>query len=167
MKNVNPGRYSSEMDGSFVVFIIGMRINRLMAIHKWLPVVRTMGPMIRELYEKPDLGFISHEMMLSARGTTMIQYWRSYEQLEQYARQGHHLQAWQNFNRSVAANGSVGIFHETYVISPGQYECIYTNMPPVLLGRAGRYLPVHGARETSRQRMEGNIDTGSVINGGE
>lgn len=35
---VFPGRYTAQLDGSFVVFIIGMRVNKLWAIHKWLPV---------------------------------------------------------------------------------------------------------------------------------
>ncbi|WP_410923718.1 monooxygenase family protein, partial [Pseudomonas sp. SIMBA_041] len=34
------------MDESFVVFIIGMRINRLLAVHKWVPVAKAMGGML-------------------------------------------------------------------------------------------------------------------------
>lgn len=37
MANIHKGRYSAEIEGEFVVFIIGMRVNRLWAIHKWLP----------------------------------------------------------------------------------------------------------------------------------
>lgn len=33
MSIVYPGRYTAQLDGSFVVFIIGMRVNRLRAVH--------------------------------------------------------------------------------------------------------------------------------------
>ena len=37
-----------------VVFLIGMRINRLWKIHKWLPVARAMPRMLRELTADPE-----------------------------------------------------------------------------------------------------------------
>jgi hypothetical protein len=155
MAKAVPGRFTAEMEGPFVVFVIGMRINKLFSVHKWLPVARAMGPMIRELYQNPDTGFISHELYLSGRGPVLLQYWRSYDQLETYARGGLHLEAWKKFNRSVGTDGTVGIFHETYRIEPGNYECVYGNMPVMGLAKAGSHLPATGRRETSRRRMGG------------
>lgn len=34
MAQVIPGRYSAQFDGPFVVFIIGMRINRFTAVRR-------------------------------------------------------------------------------------------------------------------------------------
>jgi hypothetical protein len=84
-----------------------------------------------------------------------VQYWRSFEQLEQFARSPSmtHLEAWKRFYRGVGGDGSVGIWHETYVVQAGQYECLYGNMPRRGLARAGQHLPVGGARETARRRM--------------
>ncbi len=86
----------------------------------------------------------------------MVQYWRSFELLEAYAKNGSaaHLPAWQAFNKAVGSNGDVGIWHETYVIKPGHYENIYSNMPPYGLGCAGSLLPAQGARQAARQRLE-------------
>jgi fumigallin biosynthesis monooxygenase-like protein len=42
MNSVFNGRRTAELDGSFVVFIIGMRVNKLWAVHKWFPVARVM-----------------------------------------------------------------------------------------------------------------------------
>ncbi|TJY41089.1 DUF4188 domain-containing protein [Cohnella pontilimi] len=158
MAKAIPGRYTAEMEGSFVVFVIGMRINRMFAIHKWLPVFTAMGPMIRELYQNPELGFISTEIFWSLRGPILLQYWKSYEQLEKYAREGLHLEAWKNFNKKIGTDGTVGIYHETYVIGPGQYECVYGNMPKFGLAKAGRHIPAVGMKETSRRRMGGEND---------
>jgi hypothetical protein len=43
MSSVFRGRHTAQIEGPFVVFIIGMRINRLWAVHKWLPVARAMA----------------------------------------------------------------------------------------------------------------------------
>ncbi|MBB5318456.1 hypothetical protein HDF09_003153 [Edaphobacter lichenicola] len=61
----------------------------------------------------------------------MIQYWRSFDQLVDYAqsRNAAHLPAWKAFNQSVGDDGSVGIWHETYQVAAGKYESIYANMP--------------------------------------
>ncbi|MFD2699575.1 monooxygenase family protein [Paenibacillus shunpengii] len=70
MSKVIHGRYTAEMEGPFVVFIIGMRINRLLAFHKWVAVAKAMGPMIKELYENPQIGFMSIEFFWNWRGIT-------------------------------------------------------------------------------------------------
>lgn len=154
MSKVISGRYTAQIDGSFVVFIIGMRINRLWAVHKWLPAFKAMNPMIQELYRNRDLGFLDTSFHLSWRGVTLIQYWKSFEQLEHYARKGaHHLAAWKDFNQKVGTSGVVGIYHETYLVPEQQYECLYNNMPVFGLARAGSHVPATGKRETASRRL--------------
>jgi hypothetical protein len=46
------------MDSEFCVFLIGMRINRLLKVHKWLPVVKAMPRMLQELESHKDLGYL-------------------------------------------------------------------------------------------------------------
>jgi len=155
MSIVFRGRYTAQIEGPFVVFIIGMRINRLLALHKWLPVARAMGPMVRQLLEHRELGLMHAETYLYWRGAALVQYWRTFEQLERFAREPSlsHLDAWKRFNRAVAADGSVGIWHETYMVQAGQYECIYGNTPKMGLALAGAHVPAIGARETAKRRM--------------
>lgn len=147
-------RLTAHLEGDFVVFLIGMRINNPLKVHKWLPVVQAMPRMIKELTEQPELGFLHAESWF-ARTTIMVQYWRSMEQLVAYAksRNAAHLPAWQAFNRSVGTNGSVGIWHETYAASPGSYENIYVNMPPFGLGKAGWLEAVTGGRQSAAERL--------------
>lgn len=155
MSVIYRGRYSAQIDGSFVVFIIGMRMNKLWAIHKWLPVARAMGPMVEHLLAHPELGLLHAQQSLYWRGAALVQYWRSFEHLERFAREPSlsHLDAWKRFNRAVGANGSVGIWHETYLVPEGQYECIYGNMPKMGLALAGSHLPALGAMETAERRL--------------
>ena len=150
-------RLTATVDGDFVVFLIGMRINRPLMIHKWLPVAHAMPGMIEELYRRPDLGFLHAEMWFS-RTLIQVQYWRSMAQLLAYAtnKEARHLPAWHAFNKAVGTDGSVGVWHETYAVSPGRYENIYVNMPPFGLGRAGRVQPATGGRQSASGRLSGN-----------
>ena len=147
-------RLTSTLDGDFVVFLIGMRINNPLLVHKWLPVARAMPRMINELLRQPDLGFIHAEMWFS-RTIILVQYWRSMDLLLAYAkdRNAAHLPAWQAFNKSVGTDGSVGIWHETYAASSGTYENVYVNMPPFGLGRAGTLHPASGGRQSAAGRL--------------
>jgi hypothetical protein len=88
----------------------------------------------------------------------LIQYWRSFEDLERFARQPSepHLGSWKKFNQAVGANGTVGIWHETYMVNPNQFECIYGNMPSFGLGAAMEHVEATGTRETARLRLSAN-----------
>jgi hypothetical protein len=102
---------TAVIEGEFVVFLIGMRINRLWKVHKWLPVFRAMPRMLRELSARPDSGLLGFRVHNGLREHMVVQYWRSFEHLERYARDPgrDHLPAWVAFNRSVGSNGDVGI----------------------------------------------------------
>jgi hypothetical protein len=147
-------RLTAALDGEFVVFLIGMRINHPLKVHKWWPVASAMPKMITELYRKPELGFLHAESWFS-RTIIVVQYWRSMDQLMAYAtsKTSEHLPAWQAFNRSVGTDGSVGIWHETYAVSPGGHESVYVNMPAFGLGRAGTLHPASGGRQSAAGRL--------------
>jgi hypothetical protein len=155
MSRVFPGRFTAQMEGSFVVFIIGMRVNRLLAIHKWLPVARAMGPMIEHLLAHKELGLMHAQPFIYWRGAAIVQYWKTFEQLERFARDPtlNHLEPWKRFNRAVGADGSVGIWHETYIVESEKYECVYGNMPRFGLAAAGAHVPAVGAKETAKRRL--------------
>ena len=155
MAQVMNGRYTARMDEPFVVFAIGMRVNNLLAVRKWVPVARSMGPMLRELYRSPEKGFLGGETFLYWRGIALIQYWRSFEDLERFARdpEDEHMPAWQRFNRNVRSDDSVGIWHETHIVERGNYESVYANMPVFGLAKATEQVPAVGGRETARRRL--------------
>jgi len=139
-----PQRMTAEVDGDFVVFLIGMRINKPWKIHKWLPVFLAMPRMLKELEANRESGFLGHIMGVPV----IVQYWRSFEHLESYARSQdrQHWPAWVAFNKRVGnSRGDVGIWHETYVVRAQQYECIYGNMPKMGLALAGSHVPAVGA----------------------
>jgi hypothetical protein len=155
MAQIIDKRVTAEIEGEFVVFLIGMRINRLWKVWKWLPVFTAMPRMLRELEGRPESGFLgANQYFGSLRRPMLVQYWRSFEQLEAYARDrdATHWPAWVSFNKRVASNGDVGIWHETYLVPAGGFECVYNNMPPIGLGRATRLVPAAGRKATAASR---------------
>ncbi len=153
---VHPGRFTAAPERPFVLFRIGMRINRLWMIHRWWPVFAAMVPMLRELSEEPGLGLLHFETAWAGRTIVLTQWWESFEQLEAYARAGdrRHLPAWRDFNRAVRDSGEVGIFHETYRVGPGQVESVYGNMPRAGLAAATSHTPVGRVAQSARARMD-------------
>jgi hypothetical protein len=156
MTKVFPGRYAAQSNEPFVVFLIGMRVNRLLALRRWMRVANAMPAMIAELKRQPELGLLHAQFVLYWRGVGVIQYWRSFEHLHAYAhaKNSAHLPAWTEFNRRIGADGSVGIWHETYTVAGGQYESIYANMPRFGLGAAAEHVPASGRLEQARSRIE-------------
>jgi hypothetical protein len=158
------GRYAGRIEGPFVVFLIGMRINRPWRVSEWLPVSRAMGPMLNELYSHPEKGFLGGETFLSVgnRSAVLLQYWRSFDHLDRFARNRDdpHLPAWREFNRRTARTGSVGIWHETYLVEAGRYEAIYGNMPLFGLAKVAEHVPASDRLETARRRLGGDSEPG-------
>lgn len=155
MANTINQRMTVDMEGDFVVFLIGMRVNKFWKLGKWMPVAMAMVRMLKELSQKPESGFLGFQRAGKFPGV-MIQYWRSFEHLEAYAkdRDGQHYPAWKAFNQKVRSNGDVGIWHETYKVKAGDYECVYNNMPKYGLGKIGELVPAVGKRESAGQRID-------------
>lgn len=155
MADIRTGRWTAEIDGDFVIFLIGVRFNKPWKLHKVLPVLRAMPRMIKELQDAPERGLLHLERYKGAKGLMLAQYWRSFEHLHAYARdkESEHLPAWAMFHKKIGFDGDVGIWHETYKVRAGEYECIYGNMPDIGLGLAGKLVPATGSRKSAQGRM--------------
>ena len=159
MATINKGRFSADTgaDGK-VLFLIGMRFNQLWKPWKWLPVVTAMPRMLIELQKNPSLGLVGKpRTYLSGRTILVWQYWNSFEQLEAYSKSqtAQHLPAWRAFNRKVRDNGSVGIFHETILLSDATVETVYGNMPTFGLAAVTGAVPAKQRGQSARTRMTG------------
>ena len=142
-RRIVAGRYTAEIEGDFVVLLIGARINSLRGL-RWAKALSSMNRMLRELSEQPEKGLLGYRMGFP----TIVQYWRSFEHLEAWSRDPDdtHAQVWRDLYRAgFLEDGSAGIWHETFRVRAGEYEAIYGNVPaqglasitePQPLGRA-------------------------------
>ena len=132
-------RMTAEIDGDFVVFLIGARFNDKLQFARSLLDLggrRGMRHMLDHLVARPEKGLLAYEIGLP----TIVQYWRSFEQLEAFAKDKDdpHLEVWRQYWRRVGRSGRTGIWHETFLVRAGEYEAIYTDVPVAGLAAAGR-----------------------------
>jgi hypothetical protein len=142
MAEVRQGRWTADIDGDFVVFIVGARLNsKLQAVRALIDLGgrRGMNHMLKYLTEHPEKGLLGYQTW----GSRVIQYWRSFEHVEAFAKNTDdpHLDVWRSYWRRVGKSTRAGICHETYLVRAGEYEAIYGNMPPHGLGKAITLLP--------------------------
>src|SRR3712207_1770224 len=157
-KGVLPAQQVAEVAGDeVVVFLIGMRINRLRKVRSWWPAFVAMPKMLAELAKHPEDGLLHARSFWSGRTFLVVQYWESVEQLGAYARNAEraHAPAWSAFNRGAAGTGDVGIFHETYVVPREGVESLYANLPPLGLAAAHGAAPRPGRRSRRAERRVG------------
>lgn len=154
-------RRAAKMDGEFVVFLIGMRVNRWWKLLTWLGVGAAMPRMLKELSANPELGCLGFESWFG-RTTMLVSYWRSMDHLHAYAknRNAQHLPAWRRFNQLIGTNGDVGVWHETYRSRAGDYEAVYVNMPAFGLAKVGESVAAEGAYARAASRLEAHAAAG-------
>ena len=153
MKEIRRGRYSAEIEGDFVVLLIGPRVNKPWQL---LQVARDLGEprrgmkaMLDDLVAHPEKGLLGYRMGFPL----IVQYWRSFEHLEAFARDPGdlHRPTWLDFYRR-PRDGRTGIWHETYLVRAGEYEAIYDDTPVAGLAAAGRAVPLDG-QSSARSRL--------------
>ena len=56
MAKIYNGGFTATTDQPFVVFLIGMRINKWWRFDKWMPIAGAMTPMLTTLFTHPEKG---------------------------------------------------------------------------------------------------------------
>jgi len=147
------GRHLAEIDGDFVVFLIGARFSLFHPFRVFRDLGGRRGgmkAMLDYLVEHPEKGLLGYKMGLPV----IVQYWRSFDHLEAFARDDSdpHTATWREYYRRASHHQGAGIWHETYLVRAGEYEAIYVNMPASGLGAAGRVVPA-AKSSTARLRV--------------
>ena len=84
MAQIIPERVAAKIDAPFVVFLIGMRLNKVWKVNEWLPVLRAMPAMLQELTDNPESGLLHFRYQPGFPNLSVVQYWRSFEHLHAY-----------------------------------------------------------------------------------
>jgi hypothetical protein len=164
------GRVHADREDGVVVFLIGMRVNAVWKLHRWLPVFLVAPRMVRELRESESGLLGSWGFLSPPRTVGFVQYWDSFESLRAYARDSDHLhlEAWGEYNEQEAEAGAVGIWHETYRVDPGDHESVYNNVAPRGLGAAegSEVVPAAGRAVSAAGRLDERDDPHPEAAGG-
>jgi len=174
--DVIPGRVTAQLpsrtSGAFgskpaaqplVVFHLGVRFNHPLGLLG--PGAKEIGDhftaMIKELENRRDeFGMLKlttwRGVERSSNNTLMtIAYFRDVAGLNKFAHDKVHRDGWDWYQRFAKkeGNSNIGIFHETFVTRPGDYETIYVDCPPTLLGAAN--VKINGDDAEKESKAEG------------
>lgn len=150
--DINTGRWTADIDGDFVVFLLGAEVRDPERAGPAAELISAMVEMLGELAADPEQGLLGFQDF----GGVIVQYWRSFEALEAYAKNpsARHAPVWRAWNRLAEDElAGAGIWHETFPVSARRYEAIYANMPVTGLQKAGTPVTVGEARASARQRL--------------
>jgi hypothetical protein len=158
-------RLTHAYDGPLAVFLIGLRVHKPWRLSVVRAAATAMPRMVAELEanraaaargEAEDLGYLGSRSTVHLTGTTMIQWWRSVEDVYAYANaaQREHRPAWVDFYRVAKEDpDAVTIWHETYRVEPHGAESLYAGPRPFGLAAIAGTVPVGRRGETAGERM--------------
>jgi Domain of unknown function (DUF4188) len=157
-------RVTHAYEGPLAVFLIGLRVHKPWRLGVVGPTFLAMPKMLAELEknkaaaargEEESLGFLAGRSTVNGLGTTMIQWWRSVDDIYAYANAPSmaHRPAWLAFHRAARQDPSaVTIWHETYAVSAA--ESLYAGPAPFGLADVAGTAPVGRRGETARERID-------------
>ncbi|KAL2366978.1 hypothetical protein RJZ56_000065 [Blastomyces dermatitidis] len=144
----------------------------------YLKLAKYFFRMVRELKETAEhSGYLGSATWTSAEDSAAnevmtVMYFGDFESLHKYAHGPFHIQAVKYWSSVVKDCPHVSIYHETYVVPPGQWENIYGNSRPTGLSAASFPIrtaqgngetewmsPVIDARKGSLRGMAGRIQS--------
>ena len=116
---LQPGRWTAELDGDFVVFLIGAAVHDPAVAAEVGGLLMAMVDMLDELEADPSKGLLGYTRHGDPGSGVLVQYWRSFDALEAYARNpdARHAPVWRAWNRLGSdERGGAGIWHETFKV---------------------------------------------------
>ena len=128
-------------------------------VRKWtaLPYARSLAKAIdRSAAEALAQGaglFHSERFAFGLRHFGVLQYWRSFNDLEQWSHRPPHSEWWRGAVERMRTKADFGIYHETFVVPRTSVETIYLNCEPVGLSAFGMLGEPVGTMTTSRDRL--------------
>jgi Domain of unknown function (DUF4188) len=152
---VRPGRWMASRDQPFAVFLFGMRLNSPRGLRRWLWGLRVLRRIEADLAAHPERGLLAGRVYRSGRTLLAVQYWASFDALDAWARDHSlpHRPQWQRYLREASRDASLGLWHETYLATPGTWEGVYVHMPPWGIGAAGEVADMRATRGSARDRL--------------
>lgn len=132
---------------------LGLQVRRFGAILEARRLTRAIDRAAAEAIAQ-GAGLLHSERFLFAwNHYGVLQYWRSFDDLERWSRQPPHADWWRALAERARRRDDLGVYHETYAVPRGQVESIYLNCRPVGLAAFGPTAEATGARTTARDRL--------------
>jgi hypothetical protein len=135
------------------VIRLGLVVRKLSAF-RYLSKVRKAIEQSAIEAKAADAGLLNSERYLvSWNHFGFLQYWRSFQALEDWSHQPPHSLWWREALERLRTKGDFGIYHETFLIPRTNIESIYLDCPPIGIASFGVTGEAVGPSTTSRDRL--------------
>ena len=144
MAEVFTGRYTADVDGDFVVFLIGMRFNKPWNVRGWWHTFTSMRPMLKELEAHPRARPALRAAGLDRRPgrgpvLALVRAARPLRAQRRTTSTSRALEEVEHRRHGRPARSASGT--RPTRSRAGEYEVIYGNMPRLGLARAAAHMP--------------------------
>jgi hypothetical protein len=143
----------SESVEELCLLRLGLVVRKLGA----LPFARKIGRAIEraasEAIETKAGLLHSERIFFQWKHFGFIQYWSSFEALEDWSHRPPHSDWWREALERMRKQGDFGVYHETFLVPRSGIESIYLNCPAVGLSAFGVQGEAVGTATTSRDRL--------------
>jgi hypothetical protein len=95
----------------------------------------------------------SDRFAISRNHFGVLQYWRSFDDLEAWSHRPPHSEWWRDAVQRMRTRKDLGIYHEVFLVPGGKIETIYMNCQPTGLAAFGVLGEAVGSQTTSRSRL--------------
>lgn len=137
------GEFSADAAAEdVVIFLLCAKYNHPLGV--LCPGAAEIGGYVQRMSEEIETSSASNGFLGSsgwsmvdehgAQELMLLQYWRSIEAIHEYAHGPLHREAWEWWQKTLKQHDYIGINHELYHAQPGQWENLYVNFQPTLLG---------------------------------
>src|SRR4051812_49754026 len=110
------GRWTADLDGDFVVFLIGAMVHDPAVATEASELLMAMADMLGELEADPSKGLLGYTSHGEPGKGVIVQYWRSFDLLEAYSRnpRSRHAPVWRAGEPPCSpGRGGAGVWDET------------------------------------------------------
>jgi hypothetical protein len=132
---------------------LGLQARSLSA---WFFTRRLAAEIAREVRSPAarETGLLCSETFMIGLGHYgILQYWRSFDALEAWARRAPHAEWWRTAVERMRTRRDLGLYHEVFLVRPGDVESISMNCRPAGLATFGTPGEPVGPTTTSRGRL--------------
>ena len=110
--------------------------------------------MRREVERAEAAGLLGSERFsIGWRHVGVLQYWTSFESLEDWSHRPPHADWWRSAVDRMRTKGDFGVYHEAFLVPRGNVETIYLDCPPIGVARFGTTAAPVGPKTTARDRL--------------
>lgn len=151
---------TAHIQEPYCLFLVGMQCRSWLSFWKIPFISYRMFKMQKELRQDKTSGFLWGKNFIAYRPFTslFLTYWKSSDDIHRFVsdKKFSHLASVGIYYRKYRNDPNIGVWHETYEVTPGQVETLYYGMNPFGAGSFNPITPLERNAKGYMKRLRGD-----------